>query len=106
MAIEHLKDLKMYNFILIFIIIVIQSFIKCDVVSNQIQPNFVIPIELQQQWIIENNRIDIPDIFSPDYWFPIEINVPDTIMSVWHSAMDVWMATSDYFSMNNDEQIP
>lgn len=44
---------------------------------------------------------DISEIFTPDYWFPIEINVPDTFMSAWNSIKSAWTFTSDYFTMGN-----
>lgn len=41
----------------------------------------------------------INDIFSPDSWFPIEINVPDTFLGAWASIESAWQFTSDYWSM-------
>lgn len=62
------------------------------------------PIEpFQPYWTVEQNRIEFSDFFSPDDWFPIEINVPDTIMSAWHGFESAWTAASDYFSMNYQE---
>lgn len=56
--------------------------------------------------IIPGNRDEITDIselFNPDYWFPIEINVPDTFMSAWEGIQSAWAFASDYFSMSNGE---
>lgn len=52
--------------------------------------------------IIDDNRIDFSQLFSPDDWFPIEINVPDTIMGAWHGFESAWNAASDYFSNNGE----
>lgn len=46
---------------------------------------------------------DISDIFNPDTWFPIEINVPDTFIAAWQNIESAWSFASDYFSMSNDE---
>lgn len=46
---------------------------------------------------------DISEIFTTDYWFPIEINVPDTFISAWEGAQSAWAFASDYFSMGNGE---
>lgn len=56
--------------------------------------------------IIPGNRdeiTDISEIFTTDYWFPIEINVPDTFISAWEAAESAWAFASDYFSMGNGE---
>lgn len=57
----------------------------------------------QNQWIVEQHRVDFTQLFSPDDWFPIEINVPDTVMDIWQGVGSAWTAASDYFSMNNEE---
>lgn len=57
----------------------------------------------QHQWIVEQHRVDFTQFFSPDDWFPIEINVPDTVMDIWQGVGSAWTAASDYFSMNNEE---
>lgn len=56
--------------------------------------------------IIPGNRdeiTDISEIFTTDYWFPIEINVPDTFISAWEGAQSAWAFASDYFAMGNGE---
>lgn len=58
---------------------------------------------IQLHWIVEQHRVDPSQIFSPDDWFPIEINVPDTVMNIWQGVESTWTAASDYFSMNNGE---
>lgn len=58
------------------------------------------------QPIVPGNRdeiTDISDIFTPDYWFPIEINVPDTFMTAWESIESAWAYALDYFSMSSGE---
>lgn len=60
---------------------------------------------IQPHWV-EGNRIDFSQFFSFDDIFPIEINVPDTIMSAWQGIESTWTAAADYFSMNEDESIP
>lgn len=52
--------------------------------------------------IIGDDRIDFSQLFSPDDWFPIEINVPDTVMGAWHGIQSAWNAASDYFSSNGE----
>lgn len=49
---------------------------------------------------------DISEIFTVDYWFPIEINVPDAFMSAWQNIESAWEFASDYFSMSNGEMSP
>lgn len=49
-----------------------------------------------EYWIIEQNRIEFSDFI--DVLFPIEINVPDTVMSAWEGIGSAWTAASDYFS--------
>lgn len=49
--------------------------------------------------IISGDRIEFSDFLSPDDWFPVEINVPDTVMSAWDSVGAAWEFASDYFSM-------
>lgn len=62
-----------------------------------IQPHFIIPIQSHQ-----DNREELSDYFSADYWLPIEINVPDTVISAWDTAGAAWIAASDYFSMGEE----
>lgn len=56
---------------------------------------------IQLHWI--EHREDLSQIFSPDDWFPIEINVPDTVMNIWQGVESAWTAASDYFSMDNGQ---
>lgn len=49
---------------------------------------------------------DISEIFTTDYWFPIEINVPDTFIGAWHGVQSAWEFASDYFMMGNGEMSP
>lgn len=70
-----------------------------------LQPVNGIPIQIfsiQHYWTTEHQRIAFSQIISPDDWFPIEINVPDTIMSAWQGVELAWMAASEYFSSNNE----
>lgn len=57
----------------------------------------------QLHWIFEQDR-DLSQYFSPDDFFPIEINVPDTVMDIWQGVGSAWTAASDYFSMNGEVQ--
>lgn len=59
----------------------------------------------QPHWTVEGNRIDFSQFFSLDDIFPIEINVPDTIMSAWHGIESTWTAATDYFSMNEEQTV-
>lgn len=77
--------------------------------SNYRQIGYSVPIVpiVSPHFVVQGNRddtdiTDIYDLFSPDYWFPIEINVPDTVMSAWDSFGAAWSAASDYFSMGEE----
>lgn len=52
----------------------------------------------QQHWIVEQHRVDFSDFLSIDDWFPIEVNVPDTVMDIWQGIGSAWTAASEYFS--------
>lgn len=45
----------------------------------------------------------IPGFMPPSWWpmLPIEINVPDTIMSMMQGLGNIWSMMSDYFSSAN-----
>lgn len=64
---------------------------------------FIIPITSNVMLLPSGVRVDINDIFSPDYWFPIEINVPDTFIGAWQNIGSAWQFASDYLSMSNAE---
>lgn len=51
----------------------------------------------QEDFESEDNEIDFAQLFSPDYWFPIEINVPDTIQSTWQGIQSTWTFVSETF---------
>lgn len=62
-------------------------------------------------WNVQHpgNRDEITDIaaiFTPEYWLPIEINVPDTFLSAWNGIGSAWTLAADYFSMGNSEMSP
>lgn len=60
-----------------------------------------------QQFVgVGDNRIDFMDIFSPDNYLPIEINVPDTFMGFWQGVNSAWETASGYFSSMNGEDTP
>lgn len=59
--------------------------------------------QFNPHWTIEENQIDFTQLFALDDIFPIEINVPDAIMSAWQGIESAWTAASDYFSMNEGE---
>lgn len=94
----------------IFIYILISTLYPCAIGDDDSQQVADSKIEyrtqiepIQLHWIVEQHRVDLSQIFSPDDWFPIEINVPDTVMNIWQGAESAWTAASDYFSMNNGE---
>lgn len=62
-------------------------------------PNNPIPGHL----VISQNGIEFSDFFSPDDWFPVEINVPDAIMSAYDSFGAAWQLASDFFSMDEEQ---
>lgn len=105
-----LKVSRMSLFKCIFICVFIFRLLICQFVASDqyvvnIQFEFGSQIKpLQQQWIVEPQRVDFSQLFSPDDWFPIEINVPDTAMDIWHGAQSAWTFASDYFSMENENQ--
>lgn len=70
--------------------------IKLEISSAYHPLNVIIPVN-------RDEITDISELFSPDYWFPIEINVPDSLMTAWENLGEVWAYASDYFSMNNNE---
>lgn len=69
---------------------------------------YAVPIvSIPPHLIVHDNRVvELSDIFSPEAWldtlFPIEINVPDTVMSAYDSFESAWSAASDYFSMGEE----
>lgn len=56
--------------------------------------------------ILSGDRVEFTDFFSPDDWFPVEINVPDTVMSAWDSFGAAWEFASDYLSMEEQPSTP
>lgn len=83
--------------------LIILSVFGIHLPNKQSFPTHSVQIQVTQQyWLAEQNRIDFPQ-FPPDDWFPIEINVPDTIESAWHGFETVWTAASEFFFMNNQE---
>lgn len=83
--------------------------IFCTNLRPKFQPrqDYGIQFEPSEDYLIyDDNRIELSDLFSPDYWFPIEINVPDTIMGAWQGIGSAWTAASDFFAMGNNEQTP
>lgn len=83
------------------------EFHSCSPLSESVGFNFEVssanrPLNV----IIPANRDEITDIselFTEDYWFPIEINVPDTFISAWHGLESAWTFASDYWSMGNGQ---
>lgn len=48
---------------------------------------------------VSGKQFQFPDYSTyVDSYLPIEFNVPDTAISIWHGAEMAWISFSDYFS--------
>lgn len=84
------------------ILIIESEFSMCSPINYNKGLNFEISYAAVPTTLGNRDEItDISEIFTPDYWFPIEINVPDTFISAWQGIESAWQIASDYFSMGN-----